>query len=451
MSDSVYSPQNDEDTPSATTDLPIESWSDFRRDMEDRAGVERYELSLDEAANETTRHRREIPTPENSADRPLVVHKLAGDGPKTLREATQDLAFSRGLNQREELFAAGVPEDEVQRLAIDKMEAAMRGDPLEAPPDKVSLTDKWGEAETGELSADEAAAKIGEWRQEQAKLRAQELAEISGELEQRQQQEYEAQQQSPEPQPEQPQPQPDAVQRERTQLAAERQSLALLRQMDSQEAQLHNSYQQLVARVLEDFPSLKNGPPSQADINDLREKAPARFQQLATADAALKQYQLQLNAMAQQRSQRSQAAAQQRAAARAQQDQQFEEKAARLIPNWEHVGSEVKQQAHKTLQDAGMSKEEIVHLWSGDHTIDAHSSVLQLVLAKAAMWDSAHAKAQTIRQSGLPSVIKPGVGNSFARGNSDRVADIKARLRTAKGNAGLKLGAELVRAQRNRD
>ena len=448
MSDVAYRPISDADEESethATTELPVASWSDFRKELEDQHGVSHDDLTPEAATEESVRRRQEAPTAENASERPLVRLRSEG-GPQTLKEASSDLSFTRGYQARDELLASGYTEQEVRQLGIDKMEAAVRGDLLAAPPDKVEFTDKWGEQESGELSASEAADKISAWRSQQAAERAAELAELTGRHEEQQAQ---SEQSQPEPQPE-PQ-QPDAVQRERAQLAAERQNLALLRQMDHQEAQLHNSYQQLVARVVEDFPSLRNGPPSQADINDLREKAPARFQQLATADAALKQYQLQLRAMAQQREQRDQQQTRQRAAARERQDQAFEEKAARLIPNWEHVGPEVRQQAHRTLQDAGMSQEEIRHLWQGDHTIDAHSSVLQIVLAKAALWDSAHAKAQTIRQSGLPSVIRPGVGNSFARGNNDRVADIKARMRTAKGSAGLKLGAELVRAQRNRD
>ena len=71
-----------------------------------------------------------------------------------------------------------------------------------------------------------------------------------------------------------------------------------------------------------------------------------------------------------------------RAAARAKQDQAFEQLAAQHIPNWERVHGEVRAQARKTLQNAGLSENEIKRLWTGDEAVDAHSSVLQLVLQK---------------------------------------------------------------------
>jgi hypothetical protein len=443
--DSVYRSDKDEeaDTPAPTTDLPIESWSDFRKQLEEANDISHDSLTLEQAANETTRRRQEFPTPENSSDRPIVVHKLAGDGPKTLREATDDLAYSRGLQMRDDLLTTGHSEQEIQRLAMDKLEQAERGDPFEEPPAEFKDEDRWG-AKTEELTASEAADKISLWRQQQAAERAQELAELTGRHEEQQAQSEQPQQ----PAQQQPQQQPTPAQLERHQLAQERQSLALLRQMDAQEAQLHSGYQNLANRVLTDFPSLRNGPPNPADLEDLRQKAPARFQQLIAADAALKQYQLQLNNFAQQRGQRSQAAAQQRANARARQDHAFEEKAARLIPNWEHVGPEVRQQAHRTLQDAGMSPEEIQHLWTGDHSIDAHSSVLQLVLAKAAMWDNAHAKAQQIRQAPMPKVVRPGT-SSYNRGSDySGVSEIRTQMKSAKGNQGIALATRLIKAQR---
>ena len=56
---------------------------------------------------------------------------------------------------------------------------------------------------------------------------------------------------------------------------------------------------------------------------------------------------------------------------------------------------EVTAQARKTLQNAGLSDSDIKRLWDGDEAVDAHSSVLQLILAKAALYDRAQEKAQT--------------------------------------------------------
>ena len=81
---------------------------------------------------------------------------------------------------------------------------------------------------------------------------------------------------------------------------------------------------------------------------------------------------------------------------------------AQHIPNWERVHGEVRAQARKTLQNAGLSENDIKRLWSGDEAVDAHSSVLQLILAKAALWDLAQEKARQVRQTNLPQVIRPG-------------------------------------------
>jgi hypothetical protein len=448
--DSVYSPltENDEETPSPTTEVKVESWSDFRKEMEEQAGISRDSLTIEEATEERVRHRQEQPTHENASGRPLVKLKSRG-GPQNLREASQDLSFTRGLQMREELLRAGHTEHELAALSTEKLEAAARGDPLDPPPDKVELTDKWGNPEDGPLSADEAANKLSLWREEQAQQRAEELAQLTGELEARQQQPEPEQQ--PEQPPQQAQPQQPT---EQQQLAQERWRIANLKRMEGHEVAARIDYDQLVAAVVQEFPSLRNGLPTPEQVEDLRQKDPARFQKLANYDAALRDRQQRIAAMAQQRGvheqQQAQVNAQARAAARQAEDAAFEEKAARHIPNWEQVQGEVRTQARKTLQAAGLSENEIHHLWNGHDALDAHSSTLQLILAKAAQWDLAQAKSKLIRQSNLPSVIKPGVGN-FSRGSADNVAELRARMRSAKGNDGIKLGVALLKAQRNRD
>jgi hypothetical protein len=61
------------------------------------------DLTPEAATAERVRRRQEEPTPENASERPIVVHKSSGDGPKTLRQATEDLAFSRGLGEKNSL------------------------------------------------------------------------------------------------------------------------------------------------------------------------------------------------------------------------------------------------------------------------------------------------------------------------------------------------------------
>jgi hypothetical protein len=449
--DSVYRPISDADEESEThaaTDQPVASWSKFKDELE--ANVSRDSLTPEEATEETVRRREETPTPENSHLRPITRLRSKG-GPQTLREASDDLRLTRGIAKREELLEAGYNEQEIHQLSAAVQEAAERDDDLRnPPPDVVEIPREFGETGNEPLDAHEAAAKITEWRAEQERQRQAELVELTGEHAARQQQEYEAQQPA---QPAQQRPTPE--QTERQQLAIERQRITALKSMEGVEANLRNSYARLVARVVEDFPALKNGPPNPAHIEELRQKEPARFQQLVAADNALRTHQAQIVQVSRERAhhqqQQANADARARAAARAVQDAQFEEKAAQHIPNWESVHSEVRKQARETLKSAGLSENEVEHLWTGNHTIDAHSSALQLLLAKAAQWDLAQAKARQIRQTPMPRVIRPGVGN-FSRGSGEDVAELRARMRSAKGNNGIKLGVALLRAQRaNRD
>ena len=106
----------------------------------------------------------------------------------------------------------------------------------------------------------------------------------------------------------------------------------------------------------------------------------------------------------------------------------FEQLAAQHIPNWERVHGEVRAQARKTLQNAGLSESDIKRLWTGDEAVDAHSSVLQLILAKAALWDLAQEKARQVRQTNLPQVIKPGTYRSASDGDAQSVGELTARL-----------------------
>jgi hypothetical protein len=316
--DTVYRPISDTDTesetPSPQTELPIQCWSDFRKELEDQAGVDHDDLTPEDAATQIRERRQESPTPENASARPIVRH-VTSDKPVSLREATDDLFYTRGLEERARLLAQGHTEAEVAQLGVDKMEAANRGDPLDPPPIEVKPRDEFGEADKP-LTVEEASRRLTDWRAEQEAQRQAELATLVGEREARQQQEAEAQQ----PEPEQPQ-QPDPVQEERERLAQERWRIAQLRQMDGHEVAARMEYDQTVRAVLAEFPGLQTAQPTPQHIEELRQKDPARFQRLAQYDTALRQHQQRIAAMAQQRGvheqQQAQINAQQRAAARA--------------------------------------------------------------------------------------------------------------------------------------
>jgi hypothetical protein len=456
MSDSVYRPISDSDEESethATTDQPVASWSDFRKELEDQANVDRSELTPEEGAAEVTRRRQEAATPENASERPIV--RLKSKGPaQTLREASQDLSFTRGIQMRDELLAAGHTEEELQRRGTEMLAAAERGDPRDPPPAEVKLTDKWGEPEDGPLSADEAAHKIGEWRQEQARQRAAELQELTGEQARQQEQAQQAEQQA---QPAQPEPeQPDPVQQERQQVVEERQRTEAIKQLSFHEVAGLNNLAQLAQQAQQAFPELANVRTEQ-DLHNLHAQLqaqnPARAQQLAKADQVMRQRQVALANLTNQRkaheAQQSQATAAQREAFRARQDADFEQRAERIVgaERWQQGRGGVKEAATKTLESAGLTRQQIHNLWHGQDSVDMHSAVIQELLLKASMWDSAQAKAQQIRQAPLPAVIKPGTSNSRASG-SENVAELRARLRNSKGSDGIKLGVALLKAQR---
>ena len=137
-----------------------------------------------------------------------------------------------------------------------------------------------------------------------------------------------------------------------------------------------------------------------------------------------------------------------RATARAKQDQHFEQLAEQHIPNWSQIRGEVTAQARKTLQNAGLSQADIQRFWDGEDAVDAHSSVLQLMMAKAALYDRAQERAHQIRQTNLPQVVRPGTYRSASDGDAQSVNELKARLKKATGREAIRLGTALARAER---
>ena len=123
---------DDNDTPPASTELPIESWSEFNAKLKDAAGVDNSPLASAEEAATTRRRRDEAPTPENASERPIVVHKSKGDGPLSLNEAADSLQFSRGLKLRDDLLKSGYTDEQVNAHAANVLEN--EENPLHEPP-----------------------------------------------------------------------------------------------------------------------------------------------------------------------------------------------------------------------------------------------------------------------------------------------------------------------------
>jgi hypothetical protein len=107
----------------------------------------------------------------------------------------------------------------------------------------------------------------------------------------------------------------------------------------------------------------------------------------------------------------------------------------------------LQQAAVKVLRGAGLNDSQIAEAWHGGGPL--RTTAGQVLLARAAAWDLAQARAREVRQAPVPPVQRPGVaGQMRSNGNLDQVRELKAQLKTAKGNSALRLGAELVKAQR---
>jgi hypothetical protein len=303
---------DDQSETSPAVDFEVESFSDFQKALREHVGASDDDLSSEAVADDITLRQRheEAPTPENASERPITRMRSKG-GPLTVQEASDDIRFSRARQQGADLAAAGYSQDQINEFARSKIEAALDGSPDNPePPVEVKIPLEFGQSEGEPLTASEAAAKLTDWRAQQEATRQAELAELVGAQEAQQAQQP---QQQPEPQQQQPQ-QPDPVQTERQQLAAERRWIEHVKKMEGTEAALRNDYDQLVAAVVAEFPSLRNGPPNPAHVEQLRQQDPARFRKLAMADQMLRERQQRIAALAQQRSVHEQQRAAQEAA-----------------------------------------------------------------------------------------------------------------------------------------
>jgi hypothetical protein len=451
MADQLYQPivsdaDDESETPSPRAELDIPDPVEFRKQLDD----ERDDLTAEEATVQRSR-RPDPESPESAYERPLV-HIKTKAGPISVNEASDAIRWGRSYKLGSELREAGLSERQVGEMADDAIKRGEGIEPLAPPPPEVKGLDEYGREDTGPISVEEGANQTTDWRQRQEEARQEALVELAGEAAQHAQAEAQAQQVQPEPQPQQQQPQQlTAEQQERQQLAAERQRIAYLKKMEGHEAAARLDYDQLVQAVANEFPSLRNGLPTPEQVADLARQDPARHQKLMMADQMLRERQARIASLAQQRNareqQQAQADAQARAAARAEQDKAFEQLAAQHIPGWERNHTEVRAQARKTLESAGLTPEQLHYLWNGDHSIDVHSSVLQLILAKAAQWDLAQQRAHQIRQAPVPPVMKPGAYRARDDG-AQSVRDLQMRLKGASGRRAIEIGAELTRAKR---
>ena len=189
--DQIYQPivsddDDESETPSPRTDLPVANPAEFRRKADGE------ELTVEEAAQ---RQRRPDPeSPESAYERPIVKHKVAGTGPISLNEATDALHYSRGYKMGEELRAAGFSQNQVEEMATDAIGRAQRIEPLAPPPPEVVVLNRYGDEEGEPLTVTEAANKLTDWRARHAEAQQQELQELVGAAEQERAEAQQAQQ-----------------------------------------------------------------------------------------------------------------------------------------------------------------------------------------------------------------------------------------------------------------
>jgi hypothetical protein len=379
---------DDNDTPPASTELPIESWSEFNAKLRDDAGVDNSPLTVEKAA--TTRRRRdEAPTPENASERPIVRHKVSGDGPLTLNEAADSLQFSRGLKVRSDLLEAGYSEAQVDAHALSALENNQH--PFhEPPPVEVKLPRDFGEDENEPLTVREAVEKKANWRADQERQKQEALAQLVGDAEAREAQQQQPEQQQPEPQ--QPEA-PDPVQIERQQVAVERQVAEGLAQLSGVEVATFNQLDQFTRNALHAFQDIK----SPQDLEALRQNNPQRFNQLQWAHEQTQKGQYRL-AMLRQERQALQATRQAYEAAQLERWKKAQNAAIDAeLPELRdpQTAAAFRQDVAGTLKSMGITEQHLQHHIFGPAI---HSIEGQRLIADATRWRKAQERARQVRQ-----------------------------------------------------
>ena len=264
----------------------------------EKARREGDHLTVEEAAVQRSRRPDPESCRESPIERPILFTRSRATGPISVNEATDALRWSarlqtgRGVARRR-----ASPSTRVNEMATDAITRGERIDPLAPPPPEVVVLNRYGDEENEPLTVTEAANQLTDWRARHAEAQQQELQELVGEAEQERAEAQHSKHNSrpnnhnsSNPTATQPQPQPEMTpaQIERAQIAAEREHVTNLKKLSGMEAALRNDYDQLVAAVVQEFPSLRNGPPNPADVEQLRVQDPQRFQKLAhgRSDAA---------------------------------------------------------------------------------------------------------------------------------------------------------------------
>ena len=193
--DQIYQPivSDDDDqseTPSPRTELQIENPAEFRKKPD-----EGDDLTAEEATAQRSR-RPDRESVESAYERPITVHKVKGDGPISVNEATDAMRWSRASKLGAELREAGFTERQVGEMAADAIARGERIDPLAPPPPEAKVLEHFGE-DKQVLTPTEAANELTSWRERYTAAQQEELAELADEAAQERSAEAQQAQQQP--------------------------------------------------------------------------------------------------------------------------------------------------------------------------------------------------------------------------------------------------------------
>jgi hypothetical protein len=313
-------------------------------------------------------------------------------------------------------------EAESAKTAVDALREAVADSDIE----EVAYVD--GREPDGDISPLKAARDVADWRQTKAAAQKEQLTALLQELTGGERQPAElAPQPQPEPQPEPAEQQtPEAAERTAAQLyttAAENYGLCV-------SALLHGSQQALAdsAQAANEFKDLR----SPEDFQRLAQTDPARAKRFHDAvqrhqDLRQREQGLQVE-LAKVRNQYAQVAAAQYAEFARAHDKYAEE----LIPELRNgadqaVRRNLQQASQEILREAGFSDQELVQAWHNGGSFHLRDARAQKILADAARWRLAQAKAKAASIKPVPAVQRPGVGGVVNR-NEGELAGLRDRV-----------------------
>jgi hypothetical protein len=364
--------------------------------------------------------------------------------PQSDREAARDITFSRRIEHTGRIMQA-LPGVDVDTAAATAVTAEKGGHIHQF---ELNKEDRASPLSHGD-SPQEAADRLRIMREQ----RAQDLANLTEQLSQppSEQTEQPPQVEQPPPSPPEQPAQLDPVEQLRLQAEAEKNAYQQMRQATHVEFQLAQTAQQLDQQITNKF----IGQIQQAGSIEAFAKAnPAGFKELAEAKqlydtcTANVEHCRQVVLLNQQRMtelQQAKARNEHAAWSKAQDDEVMKHVPELADPA---QAAPLQKATLAMLTDVGLSESELRSLWNGEAKLDLRDARAQRVLADAARWREAQAKARVAPKVPLPPVMRPGNGESKA----ERAAhDFGAQLNALPGMSptdAAKAGARLLAQRR---